>query len=369
MSAALTLRRRVTAAGAAAAVVGALVAYEAAREVEVASAADCAKRYVAGGDHVPAGHEVSESERYPQQLLDEHLIPSPGAWCVYNVAANGTTSATYISGGQQAKTWNYQPDLITLTVGGENTTIVDTITKCFDKVKDHDFSGANSCAAIVQGNSSAWNSLNSNLVTTLDYYRRQMAGRPWLVVAVTGYANPYMSASSATTNVPQLCQPLVDTAQTCSTRWNQLPSALNTLDTVIKKLNTTIENAVKPFVTGTQGRFVFVNPYEKFKDHCMKMQVNIITVVNHGNYSDTHTSNKDFGCTQPWWVEGSMGSKSPDYLDPASNGALVSKQQTTTGMGVHPNDKGHDCIADLVWEAVKQKMGVPEEPSTDVCSG
>ena len=334
-----------------------------------ATAEDCALRYVAGGDHVPAGHEVSETERFPSQLLEEHLKPSPGPWCVYNTAKNETTSATYTSGGQQAAAWNYRPDLITLTVGGENGTIVDLITKCFDKVKDHDFSGANSCAAVVYGNSSAYTSLKNNLVTTLDYYKRLMAGRPQLVVAVTGYANPYPRSSAASSDVPQLCTPLIDTAQTCNQRWAQLPPALTTLDNAIKKLNTTIEEAVKPFVTGSQGRYFFVNPYDKLRDHCMKMDVTILTTVDHGDYVDAHNSSKNMGCSDPWFVEGSTGSKTPDYLEPASNGVLLTKTQTTVGMGVHPNDKGADCLSDLVWEAVKTKLGVPEPPSNDVCSG
>src|SRR4051812_23498102 len=76
-----------------------------------AEAVDCARRLVAGGDHIPAGHEVSEDQRYPNHLLVDHLSKW-GSWCDYDIAANETTSSTYISGGQLAKTWNLQPDLI-----------------------------------------------------------------------------------------------------------------------------------------------------------------------------------------------------------------------------------------------------------------
>ena len=40
-------------------------------------------------------------------------------------------------------------------------------------------------------------------------------------------------------------------------------------------------------------------------------------------------------------------------------------------MGFNPNAKGHDCISDLIWEAVKNKLGVPEPPAQDseVCDG
>src|SRR6185436_20698996 len=101
-------------------------------------AQDCARHYVAGGDHYPAGHEIEEAERYPNHLLEDHL-KTWGPWCLYNQAKNETTSATYIRGGQLAQTWNLRPDLITLTIGEENTTIINLVTECFDKVKDHDF--------------------------------------------------------------------------------------------------------------------------------------------------------------------------------------------------------------------------------------
>src|SRR5689334_4518618 len=68
-------------------------------------AQDCARHYVAGGDHIPAGHEVSEDERYPSKLIEDHLH-TWGPWCVYNTAANEATSSTYISGGQLAQAWN-----------------------------------------------------------------------------------------------------------------------------------------------------------------------------------------------------------------------------------------------------------------------
>ena len=139
--------------------------------------------------------------------------------CVLNLAENETTSSTYNSGGQLATTWNRQADFVTLTVGGENGTIVDLIDSCFDKVKDHDFTGANLCAAAVLANTSAWNQLKVDLTTTLQQYLLIMAGRPQLVVAVTGYANPYPSPLKAATMIPLLCVPLIDTIPTCTIRW------------------------------------------------------------------------------------------------------------------------------------------------------
>ena len=100
----------------------------------------CGKRYLAGGDHLPAGHEVSVSERFPSQLRENHL--QNYGWCLINLSEDETTSLSYITGGQLSQTWNLRPDLITLTVGEENGTIINIVNSCFDKVKDHDFSGA-----------------------------------------------------------------------------------------------------------------------------------------------------------------------------------------------------------------------------------
>src|SRR5262245_60783681 len=115
------------------------------RPSTIAHAQGCGLRYVAAADDIPAGHDVEESERYPNHLMDDHL-KKWGAWCEFDIAKNATTSSTYITGGQLAQTWNYRPDLITLTVGEQNNTIVDLVSSCFDKVKSHDFAGAASCA-------------------------------------------------------------------------------------------------------------------------------------------------------------------------------------------------------------------------------
>jgi hypothetical protein len=46
---------------------------------------------------------------------------------------------------------------------------------------------------------------------------------------------------------------------------------------------------------------------------------------------------------------------------------LIKATQTTKKMGIYPNEDGHDCIADLIWEATKVRMGVQEAPE-EACS-
>ena len=48
-----------------------------------------------------------------------------------------------------------RPDLLTFQLGEQNATIVNLVKSCFDKVKDHDFTGANVCAAAILGNAIA----------------------------------------------------------------------------------------------------------------------------------------------------------------------------------------------------------------------
>ena len=53
-----------------------------------------------------------------------------------------------------------------------------------------------------------------------------MAGRPQLMVAVTGYPEPVPEVARRRREIPQLCVPLIDTIPTCTIRWVQLPPAL-----------------------------------------------------------------------------------------------------------------------------------------------
>jgi len=346
----------------------------------VAQDPGCGLRYVAAADDIPFGRDVNEDQRYPNQLMTNHL-KKWGAWCEYDIAQKGTSSTKYINNGQLAQTWNYRPDLITLTLGEQNDTIVNLVSSCFDKVKSHDFAGGLACASAIYGNSMLWSKLNSDLITIQQQYRMIQAGRPRLVIAITGYPNPYPKSTDAAAKIVELCPPLIDTILTCTTRWVQLPPALEMIDQVFKKLNTTIANAVSTFSAYSYGRFVFVNTYDKMRDHCMKMEVSFKTKVEHPEeegavHDHDSPSAVNFGCSEPWFVAGDDGTDTPFYLMPATPGILIQESQKTVGMGVWPNADGHKCIADLIWEAdtidpgvspLKWKLGIPEAPKSDIC--
>lgn len=352
--------------------------------------ADCALRYVAGGDAVVWGKHAAESgndidKAYPHHLLEDTdnngKLDANGPWCLYNTSKDPTDSDTFVDEkqylgtlSQQAAAWERDPRLITLTLGRQNSTIVDHVDKCFKNVKDHDFLDANACALQVLAVPTHWEKLRKDLTEILNTFMIQQDGSPQLIVAVTGYFNPYPAATDVATKIPGFCAQLQDTIPTCIARWVLLPPALITLDQVVKKLNETIEGEVKKFEEASQGRFVFVNPYDKFKDHCMEMQVTIKTTVYHptNTVHDHNTNETNFGCSDSWIAsDGTEGTKTPFlYLTPAVTGVLIKASQTTKKMGIHPDDDGHDCIADLIWEAVKNKLDVPQKPdSSNVCKG
>jgi hypothetical protein len=213
----------------------------------------------------------------------------------------------------------------------------------------------------------------------MQQYKMIMAGRPQLVVVIVGYPDPFPQASDVTSPIAQLCEGTTDTIISCTTRWTQLPPALTALDQVIQKLNTTSSNAVVPFNTGYQGRFIFVNPYQKFLSHEFKMDVTLrldqvchFCCIPDSCYMDMHKSEQNVGSSNPWFQAGSDGTDVPLYLQPADQiidppVVLEQESQTTSGMGVYPNDTGNKCISDLVWEAVKIKLGIPEPPNTNIC--
>jgi hypothetical protein len=235
------------------------------------------------------------------------------------------------------------------------------------------------CESAILADQSAFDSFANNLVYIFNQYKKILDGRPALYIVVVGYPNMYPDSTSVISKQQSLCQDTQDAVQLCTTQWSPFSSALAIADQVIQKLNTTIKNAVSPFTTASQGHFIFVNPYDKFKDHYMKMDVTLrLDTVCHlcgttGTYFDSHSSDQDFGPSRPWIKDEADGNGFPTYLLPTDPTApdqptvnvLVS--QTTSGMGKYPNDTGQKCISDLIWEAVKQKLGVPEAANSNIC--
>ena len=343
-----------------------------------ATPATCARYYVATGDGVPFGKDADGNGSddtnlsYAQDLLSKDLSNNPpsgsGAWCLKNLATDGTTTDTYVngSGAQMAVQATYKPTLVTIQLGRQNATIDDLISTCLTDIKNHEFTDASTCALNILARTDVFNKLRNDLSAILSKYQTAMSGNPKMVVVVVGYYNMYPHATTAATKMVDLCPQLEDTIPTCIARWVLLPPALIALDEVTKQINSTESTVVQKFTAGMQGRFVFVNPYDAFNDQCMKMNVTIKTKVYHPT-NTVHDHNSDtvnFGC-DPTYIasDGNDGGTSPFiYLTPAVDGVLLTASQTTADLGVNPNDNGHQCIAKLVWHAVYQKLGWPQSP-------
>jgi len=355
--------------------------------VAAAQAAGC-RIYVAAGDDIPAGHDLNDNDkRYPDQLLADHLV-SPG-WCLYNQGANEQTSLKFIQQGGLANAYNKRPDLITIQLGEQNTPIVDLIKSCFDKVKDHDFSGAIGCASAVLANQTAYDDLKKNYTTILQMTRIMQSQRPQLVTAVIGYPNPYPQVDAAlTAKITSLCVGVIDAMISCLQRWLQLPVALTLIDQAIQKLNQTLKDSVATFQQGPNGyRWVFVDVYPKFKGHEMKMNVTLkLEQVCHlcgttASYMDQHEKTENLGTDDPWWIEGETGRKFPEYLlipGPLINPpvVIIRVSQTTEGMGQWVDADGMKCISDAIWDAdtilpgetpLKWILGYGEVRNESVC--
>jgi hypothetical protein len=330
--------------------------------------------YVAVGDGVPYGakkvdddNAITEAERFPEELT-KLLQAAHFPFCLHNVSQGETTTDDYqdedTDAGftQQSMAHDLRPRLVTVTLGREQDVIREHIDKCMTLIKNHQFIEANACAlAIYTGG--PWKKLNDDLSDILNQLKVQLDGNPRMAVAVMGYFNPYPRATDVATEVPGFCAKLQDTIPTCTIRWMLLPPVLVTMDQITKKLNSTIEEVVKKFALASQGSYYFVNPYDAFEDHCMKLETEIKTTVYHPtNTVHNHDSKNDFGCDTEWMEsDGDDGNLPPwHYLPPAVTGVLVNTTQTTTGMGAYPNEDGHECLAKLVynadngWEPLKQ---------------
>lgn len=344
----------------------------------------CPRYYVATGDGVVYGTDASDpgkdtDKAYPHHLIDTRLnknFPAgSGPWCLQNVSYDKTTTDAYVNDKQGSSTSTqqglgsfYKPTLITVMVGRQNDSLVDSITTCLDHVKHHRYLEANTCALKVLTDQAAFTKLTKDVSGILGKYQTLMAGNPKLVVAVPGYYDPYPHATTVATKIPGFCSKLVDTIPTCIARWILLPPALVSLDLVVKQINSTISAVVQKLATGNQGRFVFVNTYDEMNDHCMRMNVTIHTKVYHPPSTvDQHDAGEEnFGCDTSWigkdGKDVNPGFEPFTYLPPAIDGLLVYADHTTKDLGVNPNDNGHECIATLIWSAVYSKLGWPQSP-------
>ncbi len=192
----------------------------------LADAAAGCRIYVASGDDVTNGKAMNDNaKRYPETAArGPHqvagLVPlQPGQERpdVVELHHRRRLSSAY----------NMRPDFLTIQLGEQNATIVKLITDCFDKVKDHDFTGAQRLRGADPGEHVALDEpqeqLHDDPAADQDHGLAAAAARRG---GGRTTRTRIRSRSTSSTRSRSLCVPLIDTIPTCSIRWAQLPPAL-----------------------------------------------------------------------------------------------------------------------------------------------
>jgi sugar lactone lactonase YvrE len=341
----------------------------------------CRNAYMAGGDSIPFGADLTSGLNYPAHLLNDHLVKLNSNWCLKNSAQSGASTPDYICGGptvgcivagsdepegssenedapQLSPTLKSNPDLITITLGVDNKVLPTMTATCIPDLLAGNSDGAERCESGILSDKAAWSGLSSDFAQVLAAYQQLMASRPNLVVAVTNYYDP-MPTNVRDDAVKDFCTQLGFLAKTfrnaegqCRSALDQFRPTLKKMDDIIVKLNSTLKAAATPFVKSSGGRLVFVNIHDAFAGHCSAINLGIDAGLLGGS------AHGNLGCSSSWVVQAPSGSGTTQQ-----NGYKL----IYSGIGVHPNDAGHSCISNLIWEAVKAKLGSSEAPNTKPC--
>ena len=314
----------------------------------------CGKRYIAAGDHVPAGHEVSTSERFPSQLREDHLAAF--GYCSMNIAVERDhighlhqrrpavadmepPARPHHPDGGRGEHDHRQPDQLVLRQGqgprlhrGERLRATDPrqqlAVDVVDQQPDHD------PAAV-----------------PADHVGPAPAGGRGDRIF-----EPVSRRARRDAQIVELCVPLIDNIAPCTIRWAQFPPALVTIDQVFKKLNTTIQNALKPFQQGpSANRYVFVDTYTKTRDHCMKMDVQMKTTVEHpeleGQVHHHDNFRRSASAATIHGTSKARTDKDPQVPRPVDARRPDRQEPDDQGDGRPPGQGRRECVADLIWEA------------------
>ena len=225
-----------------------------------------------------------------------------------------------------------RPDLLTIQLGEQNTTIVNLITSCFDKVKDHDFSGATACAAQILGNASV--------------------GQPQQQLHDHPAATRIMArATAARDRAPRLPEPVSAACPTWSTvrcsacrsstrtdlhrPVGTAPAGADDLDQVFQKLNKTIKDALAPFQAGPNGGAGSTSTLPEVQGPLHEDGGHHQDQGQHpgqiGRRPRPRVAEADFGCDDTWYVEGSDGTKLPNYLSRPRSASSIEGSRTPPG--------------------------------------
>ena len=245
-------------------------------DVRPATAAAGCRIYVASGDDVTNGKEMDDNaSRYAEQLIADH-IKSPG-WCLCNQGKNGQTSSSYITGGGMASAYNMRPDFQTIT---PRRAELDHRQPHHVLLRQGEGPRLRRWGRLRVGRSWAtrrlWTNMKNNYTTILlqtsGSWPRSARGwsSPW-----TNYPNPYPAGGGRHRRDHHSC------AYRSSTPSRRAPpdgpSYLRPCSRSTRRSRSstpTMKNTMAPFQQGPNGsRYVYVDMYPTFEDHCMTMKV------------------------------------------------------------------------------------------------
>jgi lysophospholipase L1-like esterase len=329
----------------------------AALTVSVAVISNCLL-YAAAGDSVANGQDLVTGQPYRDHLLQDHLLSlgfSQAPACYLHTAQNGASTRNYLEGGidlfgnsqiaQRGPVLNFGPNLITLTIGADDNALPTLLHSCMQLILAGNITGpggAVACEQQILNDASSWNVTTFRLTNILQDYRQLLLpSRPNLVVAVTNYYNPlpdHLDAQTIQAYCSQAPNYIYEAA--CKSRLPQFNAVLSVESSIISRLNTTVAQVVGTVGAQSPGHFVLVDISKKFIGHC--------TVIDYTQvYPDGTSETGNLGCGEDQtWI-------APNQ---SSFGA-------STHAGVHPNEKGHECIADLIWVAVRGTLGSSDTAS------
>lgn len=349
-------------------------------------------QYMATGDSIPSGVDLGTScdndpdcPGAPEKAYPEKLKQKLDGFSVslHNIACSGATTIQYLDGeygygepdlcaqaasrrGQLMEAVSAEPDLVTVTVGVDDFVLsrLYDAPEPFGCVQNFllrgDFPGALKCERDILNDKEAWDGLRARLEMILGRYAHEMTSNSRLVVVVTGYYNPVPTHVELPVPWKQLC----DGLSACRGPVRDMNKALLLGDKILRKLNyDVIEPAVSRYWSSTGGRIIWADLYGQFEGQCIPISLTFDVTVkgltqNYGPYN--------VGCAE-----------SERWIAPreafSHTTTLVSRRNLTVNLtiatddGVHPNEEGHQCIANAVWEGVKEQLGSTEAPVADPC--
>lgn len=315
--------------------------------------------YLAGGDSVPAGTDLTSGEAYPLHLLNDHLTGLQGGYCLGSTAQSGATSADYLANqlpptAAVLRQAAGRANLVTITVGADDKLLPALLHSCLPSFLAFDAAGALQCEQAIANDAGAWSRLRTNLHTILASYQAVARDRP-LTVAVTGYYDPFPDALDAAASY-RLCQHLVPASppsaqqrglKNCLARVLAMDVPLAGVDALVQHLNQIERSEVSAFTDSSGGRIQFVDVYPLFKAHCTPMVVDITLLGAR--------LAENLGCQGPTWISPSQAFAAHDSVPIAVNGQVIGAV-ALEGVGVHPNDAGQKAIADQIWQAIGPRL-------------